>query len=121
MDRWRGGTPSSANLLEIRTKPRPTILYVKESNAHKGFWGLTHNRIDQLRRSGLPWFAVLLRLNSTAGYVLPPDQVEAAINDGTFELSADGDYKVNEGADLSSKQRFANLEQLLSHTLEDTV
>jgi len=41
---WAGGTRISYNLLEISTKLRPTVLYVKVSTSVPGFWGLTKTR-----------------------------------------------------------------------------
>ena len=111
---WRGGTRASARLLEVvDMSPTPTILYVKESNICKGFWGLTKNQIDRLKTSGVRWYTVLLHLSSTAGYVLSAKQVEAAVRRGAFKLSAAGDYKVHEGSDLSKDEAFRDIKHLL--------
>ena len=48
---WSGAARRSANLLEINTKPIPTVLYVKISNSNPGFWGLTRNQLDRLNSS----------------------------------------------------------------------
>ncbi|MCH7787581.1 MAG: hypothetical protein IIC22_08725 [Chloroflexi bacterium] len=116
---WRGGTRASARLFEIDTSPTPTILYVKEGNASKGFWGLTKNQIDRLKTSGVRWYTVLLRLSSTAGYVLSAKQVEAATRSDAFGLSIDGDYKVNQGSDLLKDKAFQDLEHLLARISEE--
>lgn len=44
----RGGRGRSRNVLRISTQPKPTILYIKESNSGRpGFWGLTRNHVDR--------------------------------------------------------------------------
>jgi hypothetical protein len=37
---WHGGARASWHLLELPTDPKPTVLYVKESNLPRGWWGL---------------------------------------------------------------------------------
>lgn len=116
---WASGGRHSANLLEITTAPKTTILYVKEFNVlgRPGFWGLTRNQIERLGKTGSRWFAVLLLRSSAAGYVLPGAQVAKRIADGSFELSRDGDFKVNEGVDLQPAEAFDSLEDLLDRAL----
>jgi hypothetical protein len=116
---WASGGRHSANLLEITTAPKTTILYVKEFNVlgRPGFWGLTRNQIERLEKAGSHWFAVLLLRSSAAGYVLAGAQVAERIADGSFELSGDGDFKVNEGLDLKPAEAFGSLEELFDRSL----
>lgn len=114
---WHGGTRVSGHLLEVSTEPKPTILYVKESNSSPGFWGLTKNQLDRLSDASVRWFAILLARSTEAGYLLSGGQVNLRIRDGTFELSADGDHKVNEGADLVDAQAFRTLDDLIARVL----
>jgi hypothetical protein len=117
--RWSSGGRYSQNLLELSTSPKPTVLYVKEFNVPRrpGFWGLTQNHIKGLEKAGTRWFAVLLLMNVASGYVLTGGQVRHRIDDGTFKLSNDGDFKVNEGPDLKPAQRFQSLDELLDRIL----
>ena len=119
VDRWSSGSGSSRNLIELSTAPRVTVLYAKEFNTARrpGFWGLTRNQVNRLERADVKWFAVLLLRSSAAGYVLSAAEVRRLIADGSFELSCDGDYKVNEYLDLRSAQRFESLAELLDHVL----
>ena len=112
---WSSGGRSSANLIELSTRPKATVLYVKEFNTagRPGFWGLTRNQVNRLERADVKWFAVLLLRSSAGGYLLTGAEVRRLIADGSFELSDDGDYKVNENVDLGSAQRFQSLQELL--------
>ena len=112
---WSSGGRSSSNLIELSTEPKVTVLYVKEFNTagRPGFWGLTRNQVSRLERADVKWFAILLLRSSAAGYFLTDAEVRYLVADGSFELSGDGDYKVNENLDLNSAQRFRSLLELL--------
>jgi len=112
VDQWAGATRKSNHMLQISTRPKATVLYVKESNTTPPFWGLTKNQLARLRASSVRWFVILLDGSATRGYVLSAAQVESRIVDGTFELSGDGDHKVNKG-DLAVSQHFGDLNTLL--------
>jgi len=115
--KWSGATQKSDHMLELNTKPKRTVLYIKESNKDPGFWGLTRNQLEALRTSTLDWFAVLLLRSSTSGYLLSSGQVERRIDDGRFELSGDGDHKVNETQDLSDGQNFSSVQEIIDRIL----
>jgi hypothetical protein len=116
---WTLGGRGSRNLLELTTAPNTTVLYMKEFNVpgKAGFWGLTRNQIDRLEKAAPRWFTVLLLRNVAAGYVLTSAQVHHCIADGSFELSRDGDFKVNEVLDLKPAQAFRALDALLDQIL----
>ncbi len=116
---WVSGGRHSANLLEITTTPKTTVLYVKEFNVlgRLGFWGLTRNQIERLDKAAPRWFAVLLLRSNVAGYILTGAQVAERIRNGSFELSKDGDFKVNEGPDLQPTEAFFSLNELLSRAV----
>ena len=113
VNKWPGATRVSDHMLELNTRPGTTVLYVKESNKNPGFWGLTRNQLEVLRAAPIRWFAVLLLRSSIKGYLLSESQVEHRIDDGRFELSRDGDHKVNEDRDLSAEQRFSNIQEFV--------
>ena len=110
---WKRTPRRSSNLLEINTRPSSTVLYVKYSSNSPGFWGLTANQIDRLNKSRSKWFVVLLARSMADGYLLSSVEVNKNIADGTFELSKDGDHKVNETTDCRFEQRFRGLEVLI--------
>jgi hypothetical protein len=114
---WQGATRRSAHLLEINTKPRSTVLYIKESSSSPGFWGLTRNQILCLDRAAIKWFVVLLARSAGSGYLLTGGEVQRNIKDGTFELSKDGDYKVNERSDLYPTMAFRSTKDFLTRIL----
>jgi len=113
------GRPPFAQSAGDSTVPKTTVLYVKEFNVpgKVGFWGLTRNQIDRLEKAAPRWYAILLLRNVAAGYVLTSAQVLHRIADGSFELSRDGDFKVNEALDLKPAQAFRSLDVLLDQIL----
>ena len=98
-----------------RSRRRPPI--ASAQRAWPGFWGLTKNQIKRLDTSAPSWFVVLLLRSNSAGYVLTSAQVAKRIADGSFELSGDGDFKVNEGLDLQPAEAFGSIEELLGRIL----
>lgn len=116
---WSSGGRNSPNLIELSTTPNGTVFYVKEFNTagRPGFWGLTRNQVNRLEKANVRWFAVLLLRSSAAGYTLTAAEVRRLIADGSFELSRDGDYKVNEHLDLEPAQGFQSLAELLDRVL----
>ncbi len=115
--RWAGASPSSANILSVDTKPKETLLYIKFRSDPPGFWGLTANRISELDASGKPWYAVLIVGSPENGYVASQSDVLSRTSSGTWTLSADGDFKVNESRDLGGISRFPSLEAFLALVL----
>lgn len=111
---WSSCNRSSRNIIELSTTPEPTVLYVKEFNTEgrPGFWGLTKNQVMRLEKAHVKWFIVLLLRSSTDGYIFPSAEAREHIDDGSFELSRDGDFKVHEDVDLKPYQRFHSLEDL---------
>jgi hypothetical protein len=78
---------------------------------------LTKNQLDQLDKARVRWFAVLLLRSNNAGYVLSSNDVINRVEDGTFELSKDGDHKVNERTDLNPNMAFRGVKDLLARVL----
>lgn len=111
---WPGGTRISNHLLEVSTKPKPTVLYVKVSTSNPGFWGLTRNQLDRLTTARVRWFCVFLRQSAEVGYLLSGGQVLMKVNDGSLTLGEDGDYKINQRAEFVSSQRFESIDALVS-------
>jgi hypothetical protein len=111
---WTALPRRSRNVLIIQTPEKPTILYVKQSTNDPAFWGLTRNQIQRIAGSGNRWFAVLLRKEADNGYLLTGNQVAARTGRGDLTLSADGDFKVNEGTDLAAAQYFGRFEDFLA-------
>lgn len=120
MTRWaQGGSP---NLVELSTSPKRTVLYHRSfsgrsrdtnlNTGRPGFWGLTENQLTRLENADVRWFVVLLLRSPIAGYLLTSDEVRRHVDDGSFKLSADGDFRINEGH-LNIEQRFQSLQDLL--------
>ncbi len=117
LEPYKGGALRSRNIFEIDTQPIFSILYVKISNSFPGFWGLTKNQLDRLQQDKTRFFVVLVARDVTNGYILTGKEVSDKIADGTFELGKDGDYKVNENTDCSSKNSFGGLGAVISRII----
>jgi len=99
------------NLIKVNS-PLPFILYVKVRGDVKGFWGVTKNRIDELENSGLPWCLVLLAGKPYSGFVLSKRQVMERVGLKRWTLGKDGDFKVNQKADLAPNGKLNTSGQL---------
>lgn len=113
---WGGATRLSNHVLDVSTKPLPTVLYIKVSTSAVGFWGLTKNQLDRLAEARVRWFCVFLRRSASVGYLLSGGQVLMRVKDGSLTLHHDGDYKVNQRAMFVSSQRFETIDALISRT-----
>lgn len=114
---WGGSRRRSLHLLEVSTRPLPTLLYVKESTSPSGFWGVTKNQISKMQSAECRWFCVFLHLEPSRGYLLSGGQLMMRIESGTLTLSGDGDYKLNERQDFFPGQRFSTLSELAARVL----
>ena len=118
VDRWTGAQPSSANILAVVTGTEEALLYVKCRGVPPGFWGITDNRIRELRSSGKSWHVVLLVGSPEEGYVVPSTEVLTRTSNGTWRLSGDGDYKINERpGEVGGLVRHTSFESLLNACL----
>ncbi|MEW6128515.1 MAG: hypothetical protein AB1757_15855 [Acidobacteriota bacterium] len=111
IDQWTDAPRRSKHLLKIDTTQPSTILYVKEGNGTKAFWGITKNQIERLNQASIKWFAILLLNSSNAGYVFSSEDMNKLIGDCTL---SQGDYKVN---NPKSKYEFKSIEDLLNRIL----
>jgi len=114
--RWQGASRRTANLLEIATSPRRTVLYVKDRSEPPGFWGLNESQLNALRQSNIDWHVVLLVGSGENGYVLSSEQVEKAIQSRKWSRS-DTDWKIHEGPELSGAFRFNVFQDLFNKVL----
>lgn len=119
LTQWLNANRISANLLQIHSKPKSLILYVKVSNSNPGFWGLTANQLKTIRGSNLDSYVVLLTKASDQGYLLSMKDVDNRIENGTLELSGDGDHKVNEKSDLTPEMKFKGIADFVSRILNE--
>ena len=109
--RWQGASRRTANLVEIDTAPRRTVLYVKDRSEPPGFWGLNESQLDALRQSRSAWYVVLLVGSGEKGFLLSSDQVEKAIRTKKWTRSGT-DWKVHEGAEITGSLKFNGFETL---------
>lgn len=115
---WSGAPRRSKNIIEINSINKSLIIYVKISNNSPGFWGLTKNHLDRLNNMQTHWFVVLLLKSYDCGYILYSNDVNTKIQEGVFELSKDGDHKINERSDLNSEMAFQGINNLMEKILK---
>jgi len=115
--RWRGASPSSANVLAVGTKPEQTLLYVKCRTGPPGFRGLIASRLSELNAPGKPRFIVLIVGSAETGYVASQSDVGARTSSGAWALSGDGDFKVNECGDPGGISHFRSFDAFLDLAL----
>lgn len=111
---WTGASRTSAHLISVGTSRDGTVTYVKESNSNPAFWGLTKNQLDRIQAATTNWCVILLARSHDHGYVLSARDVSMLIAEGVFELSGDGDYKVNE-RDLARAARFNSIREIADY------
>jgi len=96
---WQGTRRMSNNIVELSSSI-DCLVYIKVRSEEPWRWGVTANRIDELRRSGKKWIVVLLCGTPETGYLLTPNDVDRYIRQGIWPLGRDGDYKVATGSYL---------------------
>ena len=89
-------------------------LYIKVRSQEPFKWGGTKNRLDWLKDNRFKWGVVLLRGSSESGYFLPAKDVNRYIEDATWPLAADGDFKPAEGSYLRLNKPFNSFQEFWS-------
>lgn len=75
-------------------------IYCKTSNLPKPFWGLTKNRLDQLKVAGKDYYVILKYRGGQI--ILTSDKVDKLIS--KKNAANDGDYKIH----FSDVKEFVN-------------
>jgi len=71
------------------------LIYVKARSKKPYFWGVTANRLEEIKQSGKPWAIVLLCETAQTGYFLTANDTSRYITESIWPLSIDGDCKVS--------------------------
>ena len=92
---WYQGTRRmSRNIVELSGSIN-CLIYFKVRSERPHRWGITANRIEELKESGKKWILVLLYESPDTGYFITPEDVNRYLS--IWPLGSDGDYKVGPG------------------------
>lgn len=107
----RGARRTGRNIAELSGSIN-CLVYFKVRSEQPYRWGVTANRIDELKQSGKKWFLVLLYESPHTGYLITPNDVERYLS--VWPLGNDGDYKVGPGSYLRFHKPFYSFSEFLS-------
>jgi hypothetical protein len=101
-------------ILKLIYHAHPHFLYVKVSSHAPYGWGVTQNRLEEMRDAAFDrWFAVLLRGSTEHSHLFTSEQVDGHIKNESWGLNPDGDYKVHDDPEcLLPGREFAKLTEL---------
>jgi hypothetical protein len=115
---WSRGTGRmSGNIIELSRSINCLIYFKviskKSYNSYK--WGVTANRIDELKQSDMKWVLVLLYESASTGYFITAEDVNRYLSLSIWPLGKDGDYKVATGSYLQfNKKPFQLFSEFLN-------
>ena len=115
---WYQGTRRmSRNIIELSGSIN-CLIYFKVRSEEPYRWGVTANRIDELKQSGRKWVLVLLYESPNTGYLSTAEEVNRYLS--IWPLGSDGDYKVRPGSHLQfNRPPFHSFSEFLNSLLSD--
>lgn len=112
---WYQGTRRmSRNIIELSGAIN-CLIYFKVRSEGPYRWGVTANRIDELKQSGKKWCLVLLYESPNTGYLITAENVNRYLS--IWPLGSDGDYKVGPGSYLQFNRPFHLFSEFLNSLL----
>lgn len=112
---WNQGTRRmSKNIIELPGSIN-CLIYFKVRSEKPYRWGVTANRIDELKQSYMKWVLVLLYESPNAGYLITAEDVNHCLS--IWPLGSDGDYKVGPGSYLESNKLIHSFSEFLKSLL----
>ena len=111
---FRGTRRMSRNIVELLGSIN-CLIYIKVRSKEPYRWGVTANRIKELRQSGNDWIIVLLYETPRTGYLLTSNDVNRYLS--IWPLGSDGDYKVGPGSYLQFNKPFNSFSEFIDSLL----
>lgn len=109
---WSRGTSRiSRNIIELSGSMN-CLIYFKVRSEKPYKWGVTVNRIDELKQSDMKWVLVLLYESASTGYLITAGDVNRYFS--IWPLGSDGDYKVGTGSYLQFNIPFQSFFEFLN-------
>jgi len=109
---WNQGTRRISSNIADLSGSIDCLLYFKVRSEQPYRWGVTANRIGELKQSGRKWALVLLYESPGTGYFIAAKDVEHYLS--IWPLGNDGDYKVGPGSYLKFNKPFCSFSEFLS-------
>jgi hypothetical protein len=118
---WSGVQRANEKLVEMQKDGVSVLVYIRESNLARGFWGLNPNRLRSLTASPHRWFLLLLGATDQSACLASPRDVDDRLG-YEWRQAGNSDYKVHEGAELLGIARLSYVEAIeyLIFVLTDT-
>lgn len=112
---WFQGTRRmSRNIVELSGSIN-CLVYIKVRSEEPYRWGVTANRIEELKQSDKDWIVVLLYKIPGTGYLLTSNDVNRYLS--IWPLGSDGDYKVGPGSYLQFNNPFNSFSEFIDSLL----
>ena len=115
---WSRGTRGmSRNIIELSGSINCLIYFkVRSKKSYNSYnWGVTANRIDELKQSDMKWVLVLLYESASTGYFITAGDINRYLSLSIWPLGRDGDYKVATGSYLRfNKKPFQSFSEFLN-------
>jgi len=92
-------------------------VYFKVRSAEPYRWGVTANRLRELKQSRKKWVVVLLFESAETGYFLESGDVDNYMS--IWPIASDGDYKVEPGTYLQYNKPFHSFSEFLAELMVD--
>ena len=110
----RGTRRMSRNIIELSKSINCLIYFkVRSKKSYNSYtWGVTANRIDELKQSDIKWVLVLLYESARTGYLITAGDVNRYLS--IWPLGNDGDYKVSTGSYLQFNKPFQSFSEFLN-------
>ena len=113
---WYQGTRrTSKNIIELSGSIN-CLIYFKVRSEEPYRWGVTANRINELKQSGKEWYLVLLYESPNTGYLITTEDVNH-YSLSIWPIGSDGDYKVGPGSYLQLNRPFHSFSEFLNSLL----
>jgi hypothetical protein len=111
---FQGSGRTSRNIVELSGSIN-CLVYIKVRSREPYRWGVTANRIEELKQSGKSWIIVLLYETPETGYFLTSNDVNRYLS--IWPLGSDGDYKVGPGSYLQFNRPFNTFSEFFDSLL----
>ena len=111
---FRGTRGMGRNIIELSGSMN-CLIYFKVRSKKSYKWGVTANRIDELKQSDMKWVLVLLYESASTGYFITAEDVNRYLSLSIWPLGRDGNYTVSTGSYLQfNKKPFQSFSEFLN-------
>lgn len=114
---WFGGSGRTSRNIVKLSGSVDCLVYFKVRSAEPYRWGVTANRLRELKQSRKKWVVVLLFESAETGYFLESGDVDNYMS--IWPIASDGDYKVEPGTYLQYNKPFHSFSEFLAELMVD--